>query len=108
MKKFMVLYHAPKSVMEQMKNKSPEEMKKMMSLWKEWSEKVGSALVDMGNPLGVSSFLGGEGSSDIGYYSFVQAESMDEAKALFEGNPHLKMGEGCTIEVLECMPMPEM
>jgi len=33
MKKFIVIYHAPGSAMEQMQNATPEEMKKGMEPW---------------------------------------------------------------------------
>jgi hypothetical protein len=59
----------------------------------------------MGAPLGISEFIGGENTSDICGFSIVQAETIEEAKALFEGHPHLEM-EGSTIEILEYMPMP--
>jgi hypothetical protein len=106
MKKFKVLYHAPKGAMEQKTNSSPEEMKKGMEAWMSWAEKCGDSLVDMGAPLGTSEFVGGEESSTICGFSVVQAEKIEDAKALFEGHPHLGWAEGCTIEILEYLPMP--
>jgi hypothetical protein len=103
MTKYLALFHASKEVMEKMKKKTHEEMQEVKRVWFAWAEKVGSSLIEMGPPLGKSEFIGGEGSSDIGTYTFVEAESMEQAKALFNGHPHLNHG---TIEVLPCMPMP--
>jgi hypothetical protein len=105
MKKYLVLYHASKEAMEKMKSKTSEEMGEMKKAWFAWAEKVGSAVVDMGAPLGKSEFINGGDSSTIGGYGFVQAEDVEGAKALFENHPHLAHGH---VELLECMPMPDM
>lgn len=34
------------------------------------------------------------------------ANSMDEAKELLQGHPHLEWAEGCEIEVHESLPLP--
>jgi len=39
MKKFIVLYHAPETAMETMKNTSPEDAKKGMEPWMAWAKK---------------------------------------------------------------------
>jgi hypothetical protein len=103
MKKYLVLYHASQEAMEKMKSKSPEEMSEMKKAWFAWAEKVGDAVVDLGAPLGKSEFVGGESARSIGGYSFVQAEDVESAKALFDGHPHLAHGH---LELLECMQMP--
>jgi hypothetical protein len=109
MRKFIVIYHAPVSAMEQMQSASPEEMKKGMEQWMAWAQKVGTGLVDLGTPLAGGQKLTKAGSSpsdkNVVGYSILQAEDMEGAKALLEGHPHLEwMGE---IEVHESMPMPE-
>ena len=110
MKKFVVIYYAPSSNMEQMKNASPEEMQKGMEPWMEWIAKCGDALVDLGAPLDVGQNLSKTGSSasdkSVTGYSILQAENMDGAKALLQGHPHLDWGPGCEIEVHEAMPLP--
>lgn len=109
MKIFMVIYHAPASAMEQMKDVSPEEMKKGMEPWMEWAKKCGSGLVDMGSPLAGGQKLTNSGSSPsdkgVAGFSILQAENMDGAIAMLEGHPHLAWTEGCEIEVHEFMPM---
>jgi hypothetical protein len=110
MKKFIVIYHAPVSAMEQIKDATPEEMQKGMEPWETWAKKCGSGLVDMGTPLGGGQKLTLSGSSpsdkDVVGYSILQAADMEEAKALLAGHPHLEWTGGCEIEVHESMPLP--
>jgi len=110
MKKFMVIYHISKEATEKMKDKTPEEMKKGMEPWMAWMAKCGDALVDMGAPLGkvqnVTSSGSEHSSDDVGGFSVLQAESMDDAVKMLEGHPHLSWAESCTISVYEMMPMP--
>ena len=111
MKKFIVIYNAPASAMEQMQDASPEDMKKGMESWMAWAKKCGSGLVDFGTPLGGGQKLTKSGSSpsdkNVVGYSILQAEDMEGAKALLEEHPHLQWTGGCEIEVHECMPLPE-
>ena len=110
MKNFVVIYHAPGSAMEYMKNATPEEMKKGMESWMAWSAKCGGALVDFGTPLAGGQRLSKSGSSpsdkNVTGYSILQAEDMDGAKALLKGHPHLEWAGGCEIEVHESLPPP--
>lgn len=107
MKKFMLIYLTSKEAMEKMKDMSPEDHKKMMEPWMAWMAKCGDALVDMGAPLGkvqnVTSSGSEQGSDDVGGYSILQAESMDDAVKMLEGHPNLAWGG---IRVYEMMPMP--
>ncbi len=109
MKKFIVIYHAPVTAIEQMQNVSPEDMAKGMEPWMEWAKKCGSSLVDFGTPLSGGQKLTKSGSSpsdkDVTGYSIIQAEDMDGAKALLEGHPHLQWTDDAEIEVYESIPM---
>ena len=112
MKKFLVLYTAQTSAMENMAQMDGEAKNKEMAKWGAWMEKVGSGMVDMGAPLGSTAKVSKEGDSEtpsnlVGY-SILQAESMDEVKKLLEGHPHLEMPGSCQIEVHECLPVPGM
>lgn len=109
MKKFIVIYHANESAMEQMGKSSPEESKEGMKKWMDWAEKCGDGLVDMGSPLGNGWNMKSSSKSSKGVvgYSILQAEDMDAAKKMLEGHPHMEWNEGCEIEVHECLPMPE-
>lgn len=111
MKKFLVTYHTPVSVMEQMGEPTPEEMEKGMEPWMAWAAKCGDQLVDLGCPLmGGEKILPGGGvepsTRQVTGYSFLQAGSLEEAKALLDGHPHLSWNAECEIEIHECMPLP--
>lgn len=111
MKKFMALYLAPSVAREQaMKDMEPEDIQGEMKLWEEWMEKCGDAIVDGGNPLGLTKRANAEGASDmkneVDGYSIVQAESHEAAMELF-GKDHPHFGVvGAWVEVMEIVPMP--
>jgi hypothetical protein len=111
MKKFVVLYQAPVSAMEQMAKASPEQAKAGMDAWMSWAKKAGSAIVDLGMPLGNGSSLGkgstAKSTSTVAGYSVLQADSMQAVTKILDGHPHLMM-PGATIEVLEALPIPGM
>ncbi len=111
MKKFLVLYKAPQSAFEQMKNTTPEQQKAGMQAWMTWAQKAGPAIVDMGAPLGKSLRVTPGGASptsnDLGGFSILQGESKEAVAAHLKGHPHFMMPDG-TIEVVELMPIPGM
>jgi hypothetical protein len=111
MKKFLVLYKAPMSSFEQMKQATPEQQKAGMDAWMTWSKKASGTIVDMGGPLGKSLRVTKTGSSpatnDLGGYSVLQAESKEALAESLKGHPHFMMPEGF-IEVVELMPIPGM
>jgi len=111
MKKFIVIYHAPAEALAQSANATPEQMAEGMKPWMEWAAKCGDQLVEMGTPLMGGQKVLTDGSSrnsdrEVAGYSVLQAENMDEAKALMSGHPHLGWNEGCQIEIHESMPLP--
>lgn len=110
MSKYIVIYHAPAEVMAQMTNATPEEREEGMKPWMAWAEKCGDQLVYLGTPLvGGAKLLPGGGSEastrDVAGYSILEADSMDDAKALLEGHPHLGWNAGCEIEIHESVPL---
>jgi hypothetical protein len=112
MKMFLVLYRAPTSGFEQMKNATPEQQKAGMDAWMAWGKKAHASIVEMGAPLGKSLRVskGGAASpttNDLGGYSILQAESKEALAKTLEGHPHFMMPEGW-IEVVEIMPVPGM
>jgi len=111
MKKFIALYLAPISSIDQMKKATPEQMKAGMDAWMKWAKKNEKSIVDLGAPLGKTKRINAAGISDtkngITGYSIVQGDSLDSVTATFDGHPHLQM-QGALIEVLECMPIPGM
>ena len=112
MKKFIVIYYAPADAMEKMKNSSPEDMKKGMEAWMQWAQKCGSALVDMGTPLGGGLSVTPDGTTPSKHgvvgYSVLQAADMNGAVKLLDAHPHLGWVDGCSVEVHECLPLPGM
>lgn len=111
MKKFLVLYKAPLTSFEQMKQATPEQQKAGMDAWMSWSKKSASTIVDMGAPLGKGSVVTPGGSSavsnDLGGYSVLQAESKEALAESLKGHPHFMTPDG-VIEVIEIMPIPGM
>ena len=112
MKKFIVLYTAPMSAMEQMQSIKPEDSKGIMDSWMAWADKNKVSVLDLGTPLGNAVKITKDGESEVkGYivgYSLMQADSMDAVKEMLKAHPHLNMPGGCDIEVHESLPMPGM
>ena len=104
MPKFMFIYHGGG------RPETPEEGAKVMAAWGAWMEGMGEAMVDGGNPAGMSKTVTANGIEDNGGanpvsgYTLVSAENMDAALALAKGCPILEGGKG-TVEVAEAMEM---
>lgn len=87
---------------------SPEEDARVMAKWKAWMGGLGDALINPGNPVGMSKTVsaGGvsndDGSNPLSGFSIVKADNMDAALRLTRGCPHL---DGGTIEVAEVIEM---
>jgi len=111
MKKFLILYHSPTSVQEQMAAATPEQMKAGMDAWMAWAKKAGSAVVDLGTPLmnakQITSGSVKESRGTLNGYSILQADSMDVVVGLLKDHPHLHMPSS-SIEVFEGRSMPGM
>ena len=109
MKKFIVIYQAPSYAIEGLAGASAEEIKKALGPFREWAERCGSALVDMGSLMKGGQNLSESGSlpgdQQILGYSILQAEDMEAAKALLQGHPHITLSHGCEIEVYESIPI---
>ncbi len=113
MKKFIVIYHATNDAMKQMANATPEQQKAGMEGWMKWAQKCGEKLVDLGAPLTGGQVLNADGKSqnsnkEVTGYSMLQAKDMKEAISLLQDHPHMGMGDACTIEVHETIPVPGM
>jgi hypothetical protein len=98
MSKFLVLYRADVAAAEQMAHATPEQRKAGMQAWREWFGKASDAVADGGSP------VSGEDKTIAGY-SILQAGSRQALDKILDGHPHTKVG---TIEVLECLPAPDM
>ncbi|MEJ0013863.1 MAG: YciI family protein [Bauldia sp.] len=112
MAKYMAIYLAPAAAMAQMMQATPEQMKAGMAEWTQWSDDNDEVIDDLGGPLGKTKRISGAGVADtkneLTGYTIVEADSFEEAAKLFEDHPHLKMGEGAVIDLLEVMSMDDM
>ena len=113
MKKFIVIYHATPEALKLMAAATPPQQAKAMEGWGKWAQKCGEQLVEMGTPLANGQLISKDGTAkksrkNVSGYSIIQAETLDKAKKLLKGHPHLKGGDECTIEIHETMSMVGM
>ena len=100
MPKFLFAYHGGK--MPETKAEIAAEMKR----WRDWMDGLGDALVDPGNPVGMSSTVSIDGvannggANPVSGYSLVMAYDMNAALAMAAGCPMVTQGHG-SIEVAE-------
>ena len=111
MKRFMALYMAERSAIDQMMKPTPEDMKKGVDAWMNWHKANQKAVEELGAPLGKTKRVDARGMSDtkneITGYSIVEGDSFEAVSKVFEGHPHLQH-PGCSIDLLEIMPLPGM
>lgn len=109
MKKFLVLYKAPSSAMEQMAKVSPEQAQSGMEAWMSWARKARSGIVDLGAPLGefkmVANAEADNSKLKTAGYSILQADSSEALMELLREHPHLHL-PGSSIAFSECLPAP--
>ncbi|MFZ1960372.1 MAG: hypothetical protein WAU63_03885 [Methylovirgula sp.] len=114
MKKFLVLYLIPQSVLADWlktdadKRKAAED--KMRGEWNEWMRNHAQMISDTqacGKTKRVSASETSDIKNDIHLYSFVEAESHEAAAKVFEGHPHLQIPQS-SIEVMEIRPLTGM
>jgi ribosomal protein S17 len=116
MKKFMAVFTGTPEGMAQWQALDEAERKRReaegMKAWNEWGEKLGDTIVDQGAPLGKTKRVTADGIADIrnnlAAYTVVQAESQEAAARLFEHHPHFSIFPGDGVEIMECLPIPEM
>ena len=110
MAQFIFFYHASPEAMQRMGSASPEDQQAHFAKWQAWTENNADSLENAGTPLGGGQVLTAAGSSDatstLMGYAILQAENMEAAQAILQTDPFLDQGEGCSIEVYECMSMP--
>jgi hypothetical protein len=89
---------------------TPQRDAERMAAFGAWMEKVGAALVDVGNPFGASVSVRDDGTEepagDLIGYTIVEAADLAQAKALTDGLPFLSGSDGqCAVEIFELLPM---
>jgi hypothetical protein len=114
LKKFLVLYLIPASVIDEWSKTDPEKKQaaeqKMQGEWRQWTSDHAKMITDMaagGRTKRVSSDGISDTRNDIILYSFVEAESHEAAAKAFENHPHLQIPQS-SIEVMEIKPMGGM
>jgi hypothetical protein len=118
MKKFLAVYIGTATAHEKSqwaKTTDPLQRKELekvgMEAWGEWVADNQAVIVDQGSPLGKTKRVSPEGIADITNtmvgYVILQAESHQAAAALFENHPHFTIFPGDSVEIMECLPMPE-
>ena len=115
MKRFLVLYLAPSSVLADWAKTDPTQRRaaeeKMQAEWQRWMKAHERLLTDKGAGVGKTKRVTAKGLSDakndIMLYAIVEAESHEAAAKTFEGHPHLQIPQS-SIEVMEISPLPAM
>jgi len=104
MAKYLFVYHGGSHP------ESEEEVAKVMDAWGQWFGSMGSAVVDGGNPVGMSSTVLSDGSvvsnggaNPASGYSLVEAPDLNDAVEKAKGCPILAAGG--SIEVAEAIDM---
>lgn len=112
MKKFLALYIGSASEQTKSKPLSDEQQKTLMNDWMNWAMTNHGAITDQGSPLGKTLKASAEGTgsakNSITGYVIVQAKSHEEATKMFIEHPHVKLLQGNSVEVIECLSIPEM
>ncbi|MBU2103874.1 hypothetical protein KKD81_01920 [Patescibacteria group bacterium] len=104
--KFLVTYQMPHAGLDEWM-KLPEDArktqeKKMESDWSAWMEEHKASLIEsagVGKPKRVTAAGVEDARNDIMMYSFVEADSLEDAAALFQDHPHFGIPGGW-IEVM--------
>lgn len=114
MPKYLVLYRSSVPASDQMESSDPEAAQAGMELWMNWAGRVGSAMADMGSPLGSVATVTASGSTVTATspfvcgFSILEADSVDAAKKLVDDHPHFHAPGDPSIEVLEFLAVPGM
>ena len=104
MAKFLFVYHGGS------KPETEEEIAQAMDAWGQWFGAMGSAVIDGGNPVGMSktvlsdgSVVDNGGANPTSGYSLIEATDIDEAVAKAKDCPIREVGG--SIEVAEAFDM---
>ncbi|MEP7083675.1 MAG: hypothetical protein ABI854_02975 [Betaproteobacteria bacterium] len=115
MSKFLVLYMAPVSVLDDWKKTDPttrkEAEEKMQREWKQWMSDHAKMFADAGAGVGKTKRITTQGAADtrneIMLYGIVEAASHEAAARAFEAHPHLQIPQA-SIEVMQLNPLQGM
>ncbi len=104
MAKYLFVYHGGK------KPETEERYAEVMNAWGDWFGSMGAAVIDGGNPVGLSSTVHSDGSiTDDGGanpasgYSLIEAADLEDAKSKASACPILQ--DGGSVELAEAFDM---
>ena len=104
MSKYVFIYHGGK------KPEDPDEVAQVMQAWGAWFASMGEAVVDGGNPVGMSTTVHDDGavtndggSNPVSGYSLISADSVEDAVEKAKGCPILAAGG--SVELAEAIEM---
>ena len=93
MAKYLFIYHGGENP------ETEEEVAEVLDAWGNWLGSMGAAVIDGGNPVGMSSTVNPDGSVSDGDggrggsgYTIVSADSLDAAVEMAKGCPILSSG----------------
>jgi len=118
LKKFMAIYigspdGAAMKSWDALDEKTRNERQKTgFNAWVKWVGDSQKSFVDGGSPLGKTKRVDSKGISDarnqVTAYTIVEAESHEAAAKLFLKHPHFSIFPGDAVEIMECLPIPDM
>lgn len=116
MKHFLAIYTGTPAGLDRWKAMDAAQRqakeKEGMAAWMRWGADHQDAIVDQGNPLGRTKRISPDGIADVrnnmAGYTIVRAGSHEDAARLFAGHPHFTIFPGDAVEIMECLPLPEM
>jgi hypothetical protein len=92
MTKYILMYYGGK------RPETPEEFTGVMEAWRSWTEEMGKAVLDSGNPVSQVAHVapdkvsrGANGAVPTGY-SLIQAENMEQAIQIAQTTPVVQQG----------------
>jgi hypothetical protein len=117
MKRFLAIYIGTATALEKSRWQKLDEGKRKalqtsgFNAWTKWGMANSAAIVDQGSPLGKTKRASTQGIMDIKNsmtgYVIVEAESHEAAAKLFENHPHFAIFPGDSVEIMQCLPLPE-
>lgn len=116
MKNFMAIYlgtAAGRARWEALDESTRQEREQAgMQAWGRWGEQNAAVIVSDGAPLGKTKRVSALGIADVrnemAAYTVVRAESHEAAARLFVNHPHFTIFPGEAVEIMECLPIPQM